>query len=514
MENQVKADPKTNALNKKPFFTILLSVLITEIISAIYLIFSVFFPSPFNSNNAFIFLFFILLTNLLFFIFVYRNWAKIGIRLRILYTLWSSIVLWYWIFSPVFFIISTNFTQAQLKAAFFNYFWEVPVVGGFFIIVSLIYFQPAFNYLAGKKSNISNPQECYDFLHKFSERIGIFLAFIALFGFSIGALQEWVLAQMPLVEQVKLIFHGITLGIFSGLYVTTITDIIFNDFRYKLKIKYPAQKFSSSGLSTKIVRSSLVLSVASIMMLSITGVRLMQNIIRDNVKHNISVDFTEVFYCINNNVKNDTKSACINTRVGNLTTFFEWGKDSTGKELLAPETISYINSHSGGEIEDSRKDLKIIGFRENPITLKKVVVITNLTDYYNHFLNSVNIFIFTVAIIIIITVLIIGIFTNVIKQSVLNIKKAINDGDEDIINLKIATGDEFEELAYSLSAYARQARDSRVNLEEKVEKKTEDLSRKVEELEKFQVLTVGRELRMIELKKEIEQLKNKGGEEK
>lgn len=48
-------------------------------------------------------------------------------------------------------------------------------------------------------------------------------------------------------------------------------------------------------------------------------------------------------------------------------------------------------------------------------------------------------------------------------------------------------------------------------LEEKVQKRTKDLQKKLKELERFKKLTVGRELRMVELKKEIKELKeNKG----
>ena len=46
------------------------------------------------------------------------------------------------------------------------------------------------------------------------------------------------------------------------------------------------------------------------------------------------------------------------------------------------------------------------------------------------------------------------------------------------------------------------------SLEEQVKERTKELQDKIRELEKFQKITVGRELKMIELKKEIERLKN------
>jgi len=47
------------------------------------------------------------------------------------------------------------------------------------------------------------------------------------------------------------------------------------------------------------------------------------------------------------------------------------------------------------------------------------------------------------------------------------------------------------------------------SLEEQVKERTKELQDKIRELEKFQKITVGRELKMIELKKEIERLKNR-----
>lgn len=49
------------------------------------------------------------------------------------------------------------------------------------------------------------------------------------------------------------------------------------------------------------------------------------------------------------------------------------------------------------------------------------------------------------------------------------------------------------------------------SLEQTISRKTVDLEKKLDELEKFKKLTVGRELKMMELKKEIEDLKNKQG---
>ena len=52
------------------------------------------------------------------------------------------------------------------------------------------------------------------------------------------------------------------------------------------------------------------------------------------------------------------------------------------------------------------------------------------------------------------------------------------------------------------------------SLEQKVKRRTKELQEKIEELERFQKFAVGRELKMIELKKELEKLKEGLGEYK
>ncbi|MBL7150168.1 MAG: hypothetical protein ISS84_00860 [Candidatus Pacebacteria bacterium] len=62
-------------------------------------------------------------------------------------------------------------------------------------------------------------------------------------------------------------------------------------------------------------------------------------------------------------------------------------------------------------------------------------------------------------------------------------------------------------LEIKVKARTRELEELARRLDEKVKEKTKELQERVEELEKFQRLTVGRELKMIELKKEIKKLK-------
>ncbi|MCK4781795.1 HAMP domain-containing protein [Candidatus Parcubacteria bacterium] len=71
--------------------------------------------------------------------------------------------------------------------------------------------------------------------------------------------------------------------------------------------------------------------------------------------------------------------------------------------------------------------------------------------------------------------------------------------------INIKTGDEIEELASSFNQMLKRLRIKTHKLEEK----TKELQERVEELNKWYKMTIGREVRMVELKKEIKDLKEK-----
>ncbi|MGC9031413.1 MAG: HAMP domain-containing protein [Minisyncoccia bacterium] len=62
-------------------------------------------------------------------------------------------------------------------------------------------------------------------------------------------------------------------------------------------------------------------------------------------------------------------------------------------------------------------------------------------------------------------------------------------------------------LEIKVRARTRELQEMANSLDQQVKEKTQELQKKIQELERFQKLAVGRELKMIELKKEIEKLK-------
>ena len=87
-----------------------------------------------------------------------------------------------------------------------------------------------------------------------------------------------------------------------------------------------------------------------------------------------------------------------------------------------------------------------------------------------------------------------------LKKLTLELQKRVEEKTKELEEAKTI-------LEIKVVARTKELKELAENLEEKVKERTGELQKRVEELERFHKLTVGRELKMIELKKEIERLK-------
>jgi methyl-accepting chemotaxis protein len=158
-------------------------------------------------------------------------------------------------------------------------------------------------------------------------------------------------------------------------------------------------------------------------------------------------------------------------------------------------------------------------------------------NIYNTWLVAASSFIFVALMVILFTVLFTGRMMKPLKKLLdavkeagkgnLNVKVELETKDEigelaDEFNLMIkrlkeareALEDEKKVLEVRVRARTKELEELAQSLDEKVKERTKELQERVEELERFHQLTVGRELKMVELKEELERLKKEIAEQK
>lgn len=124
--------------------------------------------------------------------------------------------------------------------------------------------------------------------------------------------------------------------------------------------------------------------------------------------------------------------------------------------------------------------------------------------------------VFTISVIFILSVLVANRYSKIIRKQSSNISatqaelektnKDLKQKVKEIENTRAILEDTKRTLEVRVKARVKELEELAQGLEEKVKKRTREIQKKVQELEKFQKFAVGREIKMVELKKKLKEL--------
>ncbi|MDO8269422.1 MAG: PAS domain S-box protein [Candidatus Levybacteria bacterium] len=460
------------------------AVVIVEILATIYSFLGLFEIVPITVPIFALLLIILLSVNSMMFSIVWKKMERIGVRTAIALIIWFGMVVGYWIFAPIYYLISMYFDAAQFKWVVFAFIWEVPAVGGMFILLVLFLFRPIYRFLAGEKSKESVAY-IYKRLNLFPILVGLLLVVIVTFGYIIGTMQQKYFANMPPLEQWKNVISGGTTALLVGVFLSLFIDSYFNRLRFYLNKNYDASTKHLKRFSTKIIISTMVIIIAGMSMSTMISFKSAQNIALKMAVEQTNDDldkFTSSEWLLMS--RKDKDEELHHIKKGQNGIVFIASEENLSRLPVLDQTRDYIRNNHSGVVDDYQFNVKRIIFKVNPISGEKIVSVIYVMDSYDKISAEAILAFFGWLFILVTTGMLIIFFKSAIAKPIILIQKKISqESSDDSQSPDIATGDEFEELSDAIIHYKSQLQKANANLESKVEEQTGELSRQILEIE-------------------------------
>ena len=406
---------------------------------------------------------------------VWRRRHGLPTRTKAALLSWGGLAFWYWLPAPVYFVLTMNLDRLQLTWTALAFFWEVPVVGGAFVLA-------AQRLYPGRRPDVEPARRYRDVL-RYPTRVGSLLFGFTLAGYVIGALQLRVFAALPVIEQAKNVAHGLVISLLLAVFYHLALDRVLEPVRARIAREAGLGTIVARTVAGRILGVSLAVAVSGFALISLFVLQAFQTMVGENAAALLARDLAGLA------VATDTGR--------HLGTFPAWG--AHGRLLLlrpgdalpaadfAPATRARVAGGGAAIVHDSRRELKSVGFVDAPRLGGTLVGVTLHTDAYGALRGAARLLGLAGGFVLMVTVGMLVFASRASTQAVRALSSAVRRveaGEVDAAELRIDTGDEIGELSAVVERYVRQSRDLRDNLQEKVRDKTRELSAKLEEIER------------------------------
>ena len=520
MNNTYFIKPDKNFQKRLLIFGI--ATIMVEILATVYSFLGLYEMVPITIPIFIVMLLILLFVNFLMLVLVGRNIDKVGVRSVIVFIIWLGLVVGFWIFAPIYYLISMNFDALQFKWVVFSFIWEVPLVGGVFMLLSLFLFRPIHRFLEGKSSSV-DIANIYDRLKFFPVLVGVLLVVIVVFGYVVGAMQQKYFANMSVVEQWKNVANGLTISILAGVSISLLMDLYFNKIRSYVRKEHDAILQKIANFTSKIAITMMVIIITGIGMTTMLNFKSAQNLVRGMIVDRSLEEFENVISLNWPQMSPEEREHELNhMRRGERGKVFIASTNNINSLKLLDSNRKYITNNESGVVDDYQFDLKTIVFRTNPLTSEKIVSVVYLTDYYDEIKDTIGLIALGWIFIILTAGLIVLFYKNSISRPLDAIRRSISPdkSSDNSSDFGITTGDEFEELSVAILGYKSALHQANADLETRVEEQTKELSKQLIDTEKknafledtkkavFNILEDAQELQL-ELKQEKEGVEKK-----
>jgi len=479
-----KSNPKTPVI----FAAILTACSVLGV--AIYSFFALAGDLPLNWVVFFSLLGLLVFFNIILFILYYRRRRIFSIRTQAFMILWFGLTVWYWLFAPIYDFFTLNLNSLQLRWLAYDYFWEVPVLGGVYILLCFLVFWPIGAYADGKAKSV-NPDSLYRQTLRYPVFIAVAGFLFSIIGYVFGSFQFANEAMMPRMEQIKNTLNGVMISVLIATLYYLIFDNFLGGIRAKIEDDFSLTNLKSRKFYVKFIGVIASVTLSSLALFGVLVLQSYQNLVQEDIyarmQAKIELYSPELLF-----IQSDEEiQGLLDQMIVDNGKVFVVENLAKLKEFDG-DTQEAILTKSAGEHRDLNETIKAVVFWQEPYLDKKIVAVTYMDDYYGragHFVSNFSImgalFVFLLAIGVII--FLVNIITRPVRMLAEGVSKASKDPDHYKIHL--GTADEFEDLSHAFLNFVKETQKSRkdivslnLSLGTKVKQQTRELSQKVNEL--------------------------------
>ena len=401
---------------------------------------------------------------------------RLSTRMKAALLSWGGLAFWYWLPAPVYFLLTMNLDQLQLQWTALAFFWEVPVVGGAFVLA-------AQRLYPSRRRLSTDPARRYREVMRYPTLVGSLLFAFTLLGYTLGALQLRVFAALPLIEQIKNVGHGVVISLLLAVFYHLGLDRVLEPVRSAIAREGGLGTIVARTVAGRILGVSLAVAVSGFALITLFVLQAFQAMVADSAATALTRDLARLA------PRADTPA--------HLGAYPAWGE--SGRLLLlrpgetlpetefSPETRARLARGGDGIVHDTRHDLKVVGFVPAPALGGTLVGIAYHADGYGALRAAGRLLALAGAFVLTVTVGMLVFASRASTQAVRALSSAVRRveaGHVDDAVLRVDTGDEIGELSAVVERYIRRSRDLSDNLQDKVHAKTQELSAKLEEIER------------------------------
>jgi signal transduction histidine kinase/HAMP domain-containing protein len=431
---------------------------------------------PMNLRVFLAWLFWLQIVHAIVAVVLWRRRAQLSTRMRAMLISWGGLAFWYWLPAPMYFVLTMNLDTLQLTWTAFCFFWEVPVVGGAFVMMAQWLF-PSRRTHADRDG-----ARRYRAVVRYPTTVAALLFLFTLGGYVLGSLQLRIFAYLPLIEQVKNVAHGLVISLLLAVYYHLALDRVLEALRARIAREHGLGMVVARTVAGRIFGVSLAVAVSGFALISLFVLQAFQSMVRDSAIDVVRQDLARAAAAPRGEhpaigVAPDPSRVHVVVRAG----------DELPAAAFSPETRRLVATTAMGVVHDSRQELKVVGFRDVPRLGGKLVVVAPLTEAYGPLWHAAVPLAGAGGCVLIVLVGMLVFASRASTQAVRALSRAVRRveaGQVDDTVLRIDTADEIGELSAVVQRYVRQSRDLQQNLEEKVRDKTHELSARLEEIER------------------------------